>query len=479
MSEPPTMNSLSTPAQVFWGQGAFLAPQHLQRQDAFHVAYAHALHRLSHPFAWGFERLALREEGLGSGVFDVQQFSLITRDGVRIHGGHAAPGNGQISERNLSQLPVASSDPVSVYLVLPRETTVDTLARTETGRLPARHRLDGGTLADPYDPQAAPAEVQFLHYQVSVLTSLDENAAAVLQTCEAFKAAELVPSGPGRYKLSPDYIPPSVCLQPGHNLLRWTRNFRDLLLSKAQDFSAIKRQRGIRAASTSAQETMRVVMMQTFARYLPLFQEALRLQHPSPYLLYQSLRTLVAEFSVFSEEIGYFGGLRSEGAESELPAYDHEDLRRCFRSAYARAELLVKALTVGAEVGITLAHDGRVYKADMPENLFKSDKTRFYLAIESEFKGQDLAQRLTRTGKICTVEEMPRLLQAALFGLKIDLLPVPPEELPQKTPNTTYFAIDTTHAFWKMIRQRENIAVYSDLPPSSTVMKIYPVGGEE
>ena len=146
---------------------------------------------------------------------------------------------------------------------------------------------------------------------------------------------------------------------------------------------------------------------------------------------------------------------------------------------FDRAEALIKALTVGAEVGITLAHDGRFYRADLPANLFENDKTRFYLAFESEQKGAELFARLSRTGKIASMDEMPRLLSAALFGLKIDLLPVPPEELPQKSPNTTYFLVDTTHPFWQMIKNGRNIAVFSDLPADSTVIKLFPVATQD
>lgn len=108
-----------------------------------------------------------------------------------------------------------------------------------------------------------------------------------------------------------------------------------------------------------------------------------------------------------------------------------------------------------------------------------SAKTRFYLAFESEQKGADLFARLSRTGKIASMDEMPRLLSAALFGLKIDLLPVPPEELPQKSPNTTYFLVDTTHPFWQMIRNARNIAVFCDLPADSTVIKLFPVATQD
>lgn len=464
--------------QVFWGQGAFLSPQHLQAQDAWHQAMRQGVQRTVLPYPWGFEALVLREDALGSGVVGIERMVLHTRDGERIAGGSDLPsGNARVPERALGDLAPRDNDPVSLWLVLVRERTVHGLG--ETGRLSQRHALASDSVEDPFDPQAPAADVDFLLYQPMIVTSLDENFDALVRSCEAYKFAEILPAGPGRFRLSGDYIPPLLALAASPNLSRWTRGLRDLLVSRGQEFAATKRQRGIRAASTSAQEAMRVVMMQTFARYIPAFCEHVRQGTVPAYALYQQLRALVAEFSVFSEDIGYFGGLAANPNETELPDYDHDDLRRCFRIAFERAEALVKALTVGAEVGVTLAFDGRFYKADLPVRLFESDKTRFYLAFESELRGQELFTRLSRTGKIASSEEMPRLLSAALFGLKIDLLPVPPEELPQKTPNTTYFLVDTAHPFWQMIRNARNICVSCDLPSDATVIKLYPVGAQE
>ncbi|MFN7184411.1 MAG: type VI secretion system baseplate subunit TssK [Thermomonas haemolytica] len=467
--------------QVHWGQGAFLSPQHLQAQDAWGQACRHALHLRMTPFPWGFEALRLREDALASGVVEIEQCVLVTRQGERLHGGSAdgGAGNMRVPQRNIAELRTTSNDPIPLWLVFDPERTLQGLGRSDAGRLQARHALASESLADPFDPQAPEADVDFLLYQGNIVTGQDENAEAIVRGADGYKFAELLPAGPGKFKLSADYIPPVTAMTASHNLARWTRALRDLLISRGQDFAAIKRQRGIRAASTSAQEVMRVGMMQTFARYIPLFEEHARLGVVGAYAMYQDLRRLVAEFSVFSEDIGYFGELAGNPRDSELPAYDHEDLRRCFRLGFDRAEALIKALTVGAEVGITLAYDGRFYRADLPANLFESDKTRFYLAFESEQKGADLFARLSRTGKIASLDEMPRLLSAALFGLKIDLLPVPPEELPQRSPNTTYFLVDTTHPFWQMIKNARNIAVFSDLPPDSTVIKLYPVAGQE
>ncbi|RMX04238.1 type VI secretion system baseplate subunit TssK [Corticibacter populi] len=481
---------MTTSQQVFWGQGAFLAPQHLQAQDDWQRAYAAQLLRLIAPFAYGFETLQWSETALQNGMVEIERFALLTADGQWLHGGtagHGAGANASVAGRSLLELPVTDKTPITLYLALRREQTLDGLASTagSGAALPARHTLRSTLAADPYDPQAPEAEVQLLNYQLAIVTSLDEQAAALLQAAETHAFAEIVPDGPGRFKPSPSFIAPCLRLDASANLARWSRGLRDLLLSRGLDFAAHKRQRGIRSASTSAQEVMRALMMQTFARHLPRWQEHLRLGTTSPWGLYQDLREMVAEFSVFSEDIGYFGARRASTGErgapdaAELPDYDHHDLRRCFQLAFARASELIKGLTVGAEVGIALTYDGRFFKADLPESLFASDRMRFYLAFESDLGGQELAERLQRTGKIASLEDMPRLLQAALFGLKIDLLPVPPEELPQKTPNTTYFLVDTRHPFWQFIRDRRNIAVYTGTPAEETVIRLYPVDPAE
>src|SRR3546814_14110889 len=117
---------------------------------------------------------------------------------------------------------------------------------------------------------------------------------------------------------------------------------RDLLVSRGQDFAAAKRQRGIRAASTSAQEVVRIVMMQSFARHICAFQEHVRLGVVSPYPLYQELRQLVAEFSTFSEDTSYFGALRADHGVTDLTDSDPDDMRRCVPHGRAPARTLAQ-----------------------------------------------------------------------------------------------------------------------------------------
>src|SRR3546814_20529378 len=126
-----------------------------------------------------------------------------------------------------------------------------------------------------------------------------DNAEVLLQNCEHCKFAEIVQTAPGKYKLAGDYVPPSVALAASSNLLRWTRAMRDLLVSRGQDFAAAKRQRGLRAASTTAQEVVRIVMMPRFAPHLSAFHEPVRLRGRSPYPMDQEPRQPLGAMPTF------------------------------------------------------------------------------------------------------------------------------------------------------------------------------------
>ena len=139
--------------QVHWGQGAFLSPQHLQAQDAWAQAGRHALHLRLTPFPWGFEALRLREDALGSGVVDIEQFALVTRGGERLSGGasDASGGNTRVPQRNIADLRPGGSDPVPLWLVFDGERSLK--GGREAERLQARHVLATESLADPFDAQ--------------------------------------------------------------------------------------------------------------------------------------------------------------------------------------------------------------------------------------------------------------------------------------------------------------------------------------
>jgi len=248
-------------------------------------------------------------------------------------------------------------------------------------------------------------------------------------------------------------------------------DLRDMLTAKAQEFEVGKRRRP---------DPIQMQKMQTVARFVPALHRATehRDAHPEP--VYGMLRQMLAEFSVFSEDMTTLGRVAG-AAESELqdlPPYDHERIQLCFEMVIGRLQILLRSLDSGGDTGIPLVRDGRFYRASLPPAVFEGERTRYYLMIDSPVRGDALWERLQRTGKLAPTEDMQRLLTQALFGLRIELTPIPPESLPQRGGNKTFFQIDTRHPVWARIRDQLNIALYCDLEPQETAIKLYVVRDE-
>jgi len=463
---------------LYWGQGQFLTPQHLQQQDLFYQGYLQDLWRQSQPFGWGIRRLLIREGGLAEGIVDILACELITRDSVVLQAGsEAEQPNATLPPKSFKGLLDPASGPLSIYLALPRyqpgQPNLSASNAPVTTTLPPRYQLRHEDHADQFEPDLPEAEVALLEHNLVILFDREEGFAQFSQAAELLKVAELRLEAVG-VKLSAAHIPPCLTIAASSVLHNRLKDMRDLLTSKGLEFAELKRQRGIRATAQSAQEAIRLIMLQTLNRYIPLLHHHLEIGHLHPEPAYALLRQMVAEFSAFSEEVSALGAVPGQtGAGQNLPPYDHENLWYCFDLVTSRLKDLVLTMTTGAEAGIRLIYEDRFYKARLDSQFFEGMRNRYYLVIDSLTRGPELWDRLQKTGKVSPIEDMPQLLKQALFGLKIDLLPFAPEEFPQRGGNNSYFQIDTSHPMWQRIREKQNIAMYCDLDADKTVIKIY------
>jgi type VI secretion system protein ImpJ len=466
---------------VYWGQGAFLTPQHLQQQDAFHSSTVKYMWRRQRSHGWGVRKLVLREGGLAAGTVEVLECELITHDGLVVRGGpQITAANATILPRTLPPAVHAATQPVSLYFAIQRTTMIPNgdardLVFDGVGTLPPRYALRSEARPDLYDEQARDADLVFVETVVSIVCSLDANFAATSQSGELLKFAEVSPVPPAGVRLSATYIAPSLDIGASPVLVKLLKNLRDLLVNKATEFSAMKRQRGVRSSASGPQDVMRTLILANLSRYVPVLQHLLEELDAHPANVYMLLREIVGELSAFTEKFNFFGA-RAPG-DAGLPPYDHEDLRGRFGAAFALIDA-VREIVPGPQTGIRLVYDGKFYKAELPPEIFDNDANRYYIVIDSEVRGEELWARLQKTGKACTMEEMDRLLGSYLFGLKIQLLTVPPEDLPQKGGNLSYFMVDTKDPVWGLVRQRRNLAMRTDLNPEDTVITLVTVKAE-
>jgi type VI secretion system protein ImpJ len=245
------------------------------------------------------------------------------------------------------------------------------------------------------------------------------------------------------------------------------KEVRDLLTAKGRELSEYKQQQHMRTVEIGAHNTAYVLMMQAVNRYIPLFHHHLEVRETHPCILYALLRQCIGELSTFSETVSVLGG--------PLPAYRHDQLWECFDAATQVVKELINELARGPEYVIPLPFDGEYFTADLNKRIFEGNN-HYYLSVKIDMPARDLERHLRDPGKVSTREEMAALRQRALSGLPLRYLEAPPEELPRRA-HCHYFEIDHRAALWKKIEQRQNIAVYCQLPSQKTEMQLLVIYG--
>src|SRR5919198_2237013 len=451
---------------IFWGQGMFLQPQHFQQQDCYHDAHLHRYMHWLAPFAWGIKSLVIREAALQNFVCDIERCELVTWDGTLVcFQGDTGPSNATLQPRSFEDVLDAGGRPLGVYLGLKRLQWDETNLLESEGHPPRgerarRFRLQAAEVPDLLATEDQRCPVHYLLYELRLL--FESDAAVQTHDYELIKIAELLRAAEGQGAvLSKRYSPPCLSIYASPVLAGLLRDIRDLLTAKGRELTEYKRQRRVHTIELGSRDTVYLLMMQMVNRYIPLFHHYLEIEETHPCVFYALLRQMIGEFSTFSETVSVLGG--------PLPAYRHDQLWECFDAAIRVAKELLNELTKGPDYVIPLVFDGEYFAANLDKTFFDGNN-HYYLSIKIDLPPRELERLLTETGKVCSREEMDALRQRALPGLMVRYLEAPPEELPRRA-NWSYFELDHHGNLWRRIEQRQNIAVFCQVPPEKTEMQ--------
>jgi len=463
---------------VFWGQGMFLEPQHFQQQDWYHETRLRRYFQLLVPFSWGVTSLTINEGTLQNFIVQIEQCEVITWDGTILRfRGEGVQSNAKIEPRSFEHELDPGGRPLAVYLGLrrlqleesnlPATSAPATRARTETkdgGH--KRFLLEAG---DTPDLCGTPDQIAPLSYLLHDVQILFDVPAARSQDYELVKIAEVLRAADGKGGiLSKQYIPPSVTVRSSPVLESLVKEIRDMLTAKGRELAQYRQRRGGEMVELGSRDVGYLLLAQTVNRYIPALHHDLEVGDIPPHVVYARLRQLVGELSTYSAEVSVLGG---RDDKETLPPYRHDQLWPCFQLVTRRIKELLTEITTGPVGDVLLQYDGEYFSATLSDELFGGDN-RYYLAIKSDLSPTALFQRLQDTGKITTREDMPKLEKGFLFGLKIEVLESPPEELLMRA-HYRYFLIDRRSEHWQKIQERKSMAVYcSELPPETEVRLI-------
>jgi type VI secretion system protein ImpJ len=455
---------------LFWHQGQFLQPQHFQLLERSFRSLLAPLHHFLEPHFWGIGQIEILTSTLGNRSFSPSKGNLLFPDGTYA----VFPGNALVEARSFEEAWIEGGKPFAVYLGIKKwndagenVTVLDKLENL------ARISTRFVTTADPekimdLHSGGPPAEVKRLYYVLKIFWETERED---LGDYILVPIAQLERSG-AEIGLVQRFIPPSLSIASSESLFKLVKEVRDQVAARSHQLEEYKRQKGIQTAEFGTRDMVYLLALRSLNRYAPLLFHFTETQSVHPWTVYAVFRQLIGELSTFSERINVLG--ESEGGVQGLPNYEHRNLWECFSTAQSLVSQLLDEITAGPEYVLRLLFDGTYYATDLSPAIFEA-RNRFYLVFKTEEDPKVVLQSLSTVVKISAREHLPILIARALPGIKIEHLPVPPQELPRRA-QSLYFALDSHSDLWAYVEKGRNLALYWDSAPEDLQAELMVVG---
>jgi type VI secretion system protein ImpJ len=444
---------------VLWFKGTFLTPQHLQIQDRY---MENLLHFQLQSFAfhlWGFSRLQIDLDKLVEGLFGIVEAQGIFPDGLLfdIPEADATP-----PARTIKEFFDPEHNQRAIYLSVPSQ------------------RDDGMNVGLKQDTKTRfVAEVQMVRDENSGLTDKpvqiarknlklliegeNQEGSTVMQVAQVEKTSA------GTYQLVPGFVPPMIDIH-GSDLLRGiVRGLVEVLAARSSALSEMRRQKNQNRAEFTSSDVANFWLLYTVNHHLPGFQHLLNRRIVHPEQLFMAMLSLAGALITFSNVV----------VPRDLPEYEHAQLGPCCVELERKIRFLLETVIATNFVALPLQRvRPYMYAVAIDDDRYLSD-SRLFLAVSADVTDAELVKRAPSVMRAGAADQVEKMIQRALPGLKLTYVPKPPPEIPVKL-KYRYFSMDTTGDVWEGVRRARNLGVYvpADLPnPRLELIVLLPHNG--
>lgn len=426
--------------RILWGEGMFLRPQHFQQQDLFTEQAITQVLRLVHASPWGTKRAELDVDALRSGLLRVNALDLVFQDGLQLN----APGNEPLPlARNLADIPQLAGEAL-VFACLPVLNAFggNSHNATTTRSRPIRFSTEQVAVADLYT-SALETEVTVLRADVRLLVEQENR-----DGYQCLPIARIHKNVAGEWILDDRYVPPLISISGSAALLRTTRRLLDILLAKSRALADSHRERAKSIVEYGTLDISSFWLLHTVNRAFPALNHLLRVgTHPEG--LYMLLAQLCGEMLTFS----------SAYSLADIPAYDHLNLTEVFNKLDAILRELLDTVISSRYAVIPLVNTKPSFLVGRLESERLIDKADFYLSISSELPTTHLLDAVPMKLKIGSPDDVEKILNSALPGVRLTHAPQTPSALPVRVGNH-YFALEPQGQIFERMMKAHSICIY-------------------
>jgi type VI secretion system protein ImpJ len=427
---------MSSLGKVIWTQGMFLQPHHFQ-QETRHIEHlVDARVRATGRHAWGFRELVLDE-----GLLALGRIGIVRAVGV-------------LPDGSPFDIPTADTAPAPFDVPADLKAEVVCLAvpvarvgvtEVDFGDAPAqelrRLRVVDEELRDHTNARDDPEPVQAGVLNLRLIRAQDASdayaALGIARVAERRADHQVL--------LDRSYIAPQTNIDATAQLSATATLLHGLIRQRAGLLAARMGQLG-----HGVSEMSDFLMLQALNRAEPVFRQHAGAPSVHPREFHTICLQLAGELSTFASTARH---------PPEFPLYRHADLHGTFAPVVEALRRMLSTVLERNAVQVELAersHGVRVGVFPDPELARQSS---FILAVNAHVPSEQLRRHFPSQSKLGPVDRLRDLVNLALPGVAMRLLPAAPRQLPFHAGHH-YFELDREGELWRQIERNGSLALH-------------------
>ena len=433
---------MRTLSPVIWREGMHLAQHHFQLRDRYfedsaEFAFSHLFFR-----PYGLTGIELDDEALLNGTVDVTHARGVLPDGTAF----SIPDDPAPPPLDVAEGFSPTSESHLVHLTLP-------------GRRPSRADVApegaGANGAARFVPAERTVVDRTTGQDEKEVTVGQKNFRLVLGEVAGDEARISLPLArvrrdrSGDFVYDRDYVPPVLQIGASTRIRELLGRLVEVLAAKAEALGA-EAGGGRPEMEMASDEVARFWLAHAVNASLAPLRHHLEAGSSHPEEVYRELVRLGGALCTFAVD----------SDPGQLPAYDHEDLERCFEELDRHIREHLDVAFPKRAVRIALETYRQYFSSGTVEDSRCVGEAHWFLGVKVSGSRQKVVAEIPKLVKVCSKKHIERLVRTAHSGLGIEHVASPPPAIARR-PGMEYFRIETSGPCWSSIVDTGEVGVYA------------------
>lgn len=428
-------------AQLLWGEGLFLRPQHFQLQDLHWNSTTRQMLLSANPYAWGVRELEIDRDALKNGVLRFNRVDVLFANGDSL----VAPEIDQLPPPLALADAVTEDGSIEFYLALHHlNPHGGNTAESQENASQARYLSLPLEAADLFT-DAAEAEVTTLSKICRVKSASEPRDQH--QTLPAVRIKRTASNG---FEIDPSFLPPSLSLRSAPGLLQMLRRQIDALLAKVDALYGFHREPSRHVIEFRSGDIASFWLLHTASSACAALTHLFRNTETAPERLFQELLRLAGGLMTFSKT----------HTLNDLPTYDHAQPGPAFWRLDSIVRELLDTVISTRYFAIALSQPKPAFHAGHLDSERINSDTAFYISVSAAHPQSEIIESVPLRLKVGAPDDVEKLVLSAMSGVRLSHAAQVPAPIPVR-PGACYFALDAHGALYERMLKAQSVMIYA------------------